>query len=301
MTSDSTSAANSAFTESEFAQALDDYDFDLQPGKIVRGRILEHTSQGALVDIAGKAPGFVPLKEAALEKVDDLAQVMPLEQELDLAIIGAPNAEGQLPLSRRQILRQEAWDEIAELQADGRPVSVTVTGTNRGGVTGNVRGLRAFVPRSHLLERGDLDELVGQTLTASFLEVDAEQNKLVLSQREAARASALQQLASGSLAEGTITNIKPYGVFVDLGGVTGLLHIKHVSQNRVESLPELFEIGQTVQVIVLEVDEWQGRVSLATKALEEYPGELIESPQQVMANAQARFEAARAQGKIDQS
>lgn len=292
-------AANPTFSQEDFAQALNQYDYQFQKGQVVRGKIFELGSEGAYVDIGGKSSGFVPAKEAGLRRVRDLSEVLPLHEDMNFLVISEQNADGQVTLSRRQMELNEAWDELLERQASGKSVELYVTGTNRGGVTGEVNGLRGFIPRSHLVEQQDLESLVGQTLTADFLEVDRENNKLVLSQRQAARAAAMNQLIPGSLVTGTVANIKPYGVFVNLNGATGLLHIKQISQKRIESLENLFQIRQQIKVTIVEIDEWKGRISLSTKNLESYPGELLENWDEVMATAEERHEKAKAQAESD--
>ncbi len=137
--------------------------------------------------------------------------------------------------------------------------------------------------------------MVGQLLTVNFLEVNPDARKLVLSQRDAMRAAALTKIEEGILVTGTIVNMKPYGVFVDLNGVTGLLHIKEVSGIRIDSLNTIFKIGQEIKVVIAQVDEYNNRLSLSTKMLEEYPGELLEKFDQVMANADERLEKAKAE------
>jgi small subunit ribosomal protein S1 len=168
-----------------------------------------------------------------------------------------------------------------------------VTGNNKGGVIGEVLGLRAFIPRSHLIEKEDLESLTGQLLTANFIELDQERNKIVLSQRQAARAAAVQKITVGALLDGKVVSLKPYGAFVDVGGVTGLLHIKQVSGTIIDALTTVLQIGQEIKVMVIEVDEVKNRISLSTKLLEAYPGEIVEKIAEVMATAEERAEQAR--------
>ena len=138
-----------------------------------------------------------------------------------------------------------------------------------------------------------MEALKGQTLTASFLEIDRSKNKLVLSNRLATRSASFSQLEIGQLVEGKITGIQPFGVFVDLDGVSGLLHIKQVSQNYIESLPSLFQIGQPIKAVLIDIDEGKGRISLSTKVLENFPGEMMEKMDEVMATAEARANRAK--------
>jgi small subunit ribosomal protein S1 len=286
-------AANSSFSMDDFAKALEQHDYQFQKGQVVRGKVFQYESDGAYVDIGGKAAAFVPLMEASLQPVTDLSVVLPLQEEQDFLIIRDQDAEGQVTLSRRQLEIQKIWERLVEMQENSQTVQVRVNGVNKGGVTVDVQGLRGFIPRSHLVERDDLEALKGQTLTASFLEIDRSNNKLVLSNRLATRSASFSQLELGQLVEGKVTGIKPFGVFVDLDGVSALLHIKQVSQNYIESLPALFQIGQLIKAVIIDLDEGQGRISLSTRVLENYPGEMLEKMDEVMANAEARANRAR--------
>jgi len=293
----SSQKSSASFSMDDFAKALEQYDYKFAKGQTIRGKIVQIDSEGAYVDIGGKSPGFVPAREAALGQVDNLAEILPLNEELEFLIIREQNDEGQVTLSRRQLEMKQAWERIAELAESGSSVQMRVTGFNKGGVTGEVEGLRAFIPRSHLQQKEDLDSLIGQLVTATFLEVNPDQNKLVLSQRDAIRAAAMINFEAGTLREGKIVSIKPYGVFVDLGGVTGLLHIKEVSNGQIQSLNTLFKIGQEIKVAIAEVDEYRNRLSLSTKVLEEYPGEIVEKLDEVMATAEERFAKAKEEKK----
>ncbi len=296
MNSDPTSSANApSFSMDDFAKALEKYDYEFSKGQIIKGTVVQHESEGAYVDIGGKSPAFLPTREAALEIIDDLAQVVPIGEEFEFLIIREQDSEGKVTLSLRQLQIQAAWDKLAAISESGKSTQVRITGVNKGGVTGEVEGLRGFIPRSHLQQRDNLESLVGQLLTVNFLEVNPDARKLVLSQRDAMRAAALTKIEEGILVTGTIVNMKPYGVFVDLNGVTGLLHIKEVSGIRIDSLNTIFKIGQEIKVVIAQVDEYNNRLSLSTKMLEEYPGELLEKFDQVMANAEERLEKAKAE------
>jgi len=259
----------------------------------VQGKIYNYESDGVYVDIGGKSLAYVPLSEVSLQSAQDLSEVLPLNEEIDFLIIREQNSEGQVTLSRRQLEIKQIWDELLESQESGKSMQVRVKSVNKGGVTVNLRGLRGFIPRSHLSQRQDLESLIGQSLTVNFLEVDRDRNKLVLSQREAIRAESFSQLELGQLVEGTVVAMKPFGVFVAFDNITGLLHIKQVSQNAIESLPTLFQIGQPIKVMIAGLDEGKSRVSLSTKVLENYPGEMLENMPEVMGSAEARAERAK--------
>jgi small subunit ribosomal protein S1 len=295
MTSNSSSSdkSKSSFSMDDFAKALDQYDYQFEKGQIVRGRVDLHTSDGAYVDIGGKTSAFIPAKEISLQNTVSIAESLPLNAEFEFLIIRGQDAEGQVTLSLRQLQVQKAWDTASEIAESGKSVQVRITGVNKGGVTGEVEGLRGFIPRSHLIEKNDLDSLVGQLLTANFIQVDQENNKLVLSQREIARAEAIGQLAVGKLLQGTVVKLQPYGVFVDCGGVTGLLHAKQVTGASFNSPMTFFTVGQPIKVVIAEIDEYKNRISLSTKILEIHPGEILENFEGVMADAEERIEAAK--------
>lgn len=285
--------SNSSFSMDDFAKALEEHDYEFKKGQVVSGKVYNYETDGAYVDIGGKSLAYVPIDEVSMKLSGEWAEVLPLHQEMDFLIIQEQDADGQVTLSRRQLEIKQVWDELAELQESGKSMPVRVQSVNKGGVTVELRGLRGFIPRSHLSERDDLDSLIGQTLTVTFLELDRDRNKLVLSQRQATRSVHFNQLELGQLVEGKIVSIKPFGLFIDFDGITGLLHIKQVSQSFIESLPAVFQIGQPLAAVIIDLDEGKGRISLSTRVLENYPGEMLEKMAEVMDSAQARAERAR--------
>jgi small subunit ribosomal protein S1 len=286
-------SAKASFSMDDFAKALEQHNYEFQKGQVVRGKVFEYDSNGAYVDIGGKSSAFLPIEEAALRTVTDLSEVVPLEEERDFLIIREQDADGQVTLSLRQLQIQQAWEDLIELQETGKVLQVRVSGANKGGVTVDVQGMRGFIPRSHLVERDNLESLIGQSLSVNFLEVDREREKLVLSQRMATQSNAFKDLQIGQLVEGKVSSIKPFGVFVDLEGVSGLLHIKQVSQKYIDNLGKVFAPGQPLKAIVVDLDESRGRISLSTRVLENYPGEMVDKMADVMDTAEERSERAR--------
>ncbi|WP_107668415.1 S1 RNA-binding domain-containing protein [Cyanothece sp. BG0011] len=295
MTSDSASPKGSqiSFSMDDFTKALDQYDYKCEKGQVIRGKVIQHTDDGAFVDIGGKSAGFVPINEVDLQSRPNLAEILPLNEEKEFLVISEQNAEGQVKLSRRQLQLKEAWENVAEIAEMGHSAQMRVTRTNKGGVVGEVEGLQGFIPRSHLIEKEDLNSLVGQLLTATFLEVNPSTQKLVLSQRKAIAAARMDKLEAGQLVNGKVSRIQPYGVFVDFEGVSGLLHITQVSGSRVDDLNHLFKYNQDIKVMILSIDEYKNRIALSTKVLENYPGEMIEKFDEVMKTADARVEKAK--------
>jgi small subunit ribosomal protein S1 len=284
---------DASFSMDDFAKALEQFNYEFQKGQTVLGRVVSYESDGAYVDIGAKSVAFLPVFEASLRGVTDLSAILPLNEEQNFLIIREQDADGQVTLSLRQLEIKQLWDDLAEMQDSGQTLQVRVTGMNKGGVTVDVRGLRGFIPRSHLVERDNLEALKGTTLTTSILELDQNRNKLVLSNRLATRSAVFSQLEVGQLVEGKVSSIKPFGVFVELDGTSGLLHINQISQNYVESLPALFQVGQPIKAMIANIDEGKGRISLSTKVLENFPGEMLEKKADVMAEAESRKDRAR--------
>ena len=280
--------ANSSFSMDDFAKALEKHDYQFQKGQIVRGKVFQIDHDGAYVDIGGKSSAFLPQDEASLRAVTDLSEVLPMNEELEFLIIQDQDAEGQVTISRKQLEVRQIWDKLLEMQENSQTVQVRVTGINKGGVTVDLLGVRGFIPRSHISERDNLEALKGQSLTVGFLEINRETKKLVLSQRLAARSSNFSLLELGQLVEGKITGIKPFGVFVDLNGVSALLHIKQVSQKFIESLEKVFQIGQPIKAVIIDLDQGKGRIAISTRVLENFPGEVVENFAEVMNSAEAR-------------
>ncbi len=297
MNPESTSSQGSkqSFTMDDFAKALEQpqYDYEFQKGQIVTGKVYSHEPEGIYIDIGGKSLAFLPIEEAFLGVTQDLSEALPLQLEREFLIIREQNAEGEVLLSVKQLEINQIWESLVELQEGGQSFPVRVIGTNKGGVTVDIQSLRGFIPRSHLLVKDNLESLIDQVLTVNFLELDQEKKKIVMSQRLAAQSAGFSKLLVGQLVEGKVVGVKPFGVFVDLEGLTGLLHITQVSQKRVDSLSTIFAQDNLIKAMIVNLDEGRKRISLSTKILENYPGEMLEKIDEVMESADARAERAR--------
>jgi small subunit ribosomal protein S1 len=259
-------------------------------GSTVRGTVISFAPDGATIDIGGKSSAFLPIREAAVRAISSLEGVLEPDVEYSFQVIRDQDADGQVLLSIRKLQLKRLWDKLAEQAEAGAVQEVKVTGYNKGGVTVDVEGLRGFVPRSHLGRTYEnLEDAVGQRLTVGFLEVNPAANKLVMSARMAARSQVMGTLALGQLIEGTVASLKPFGAFIDFDGISGLLHIKQISKNYVESLPTVLKVGQPIKAVIVALDPERNRISLSTKVLEKYPGELLKESEAVFADAENRL------------
>jgi small subunit ribosomal protein S1 len=284
-------SSSTTFSMDDFAKALAAETRSFQKGELVRGKVYSYDSDGVYVDIGSKSLAFVPAQEIVFDETADLSAILPVGEEQEFLIIREENAEGQVTLSKRQLQIKYAWDKVAELQSNKESVQLRVSGVNKGGVTVNFQGIRGFVPRSQLVEK-DLESLVGTQISALIIEANQEGNKLVFSQRQATRNANFSQLELGQLVTGKIASIKTFGAFVDFDGNTGLLHIKQISQARVESCEKLFTVGQEIKAMIVDLDEGSGKISLSTRVLENHPGEILENMSEVMDSAAARSQRA---------
>jgi small subunit ribosomal protein S1 len=280
-------AKDKEFSMDDFAKALENQKIGFDKGDVVRGKVVNHDTDGAMVDIGGKSAAFLPAEEIANDPTADLAALVPIGESQDFLIIREPNADGSVTISRRQLQEKYAWDNAADWLADKQSLSVRVIGTNKGGVVVDVQGLRGFIPRSQLSEK-ELDSYVGTTISAIVIEANIDDKKLVLSQRQATKAASFSLLEVGQLITGEVVSLKPFGAFVDFQGNTGLLHVRQISQKPVDAVESILTIGQEVKALIVDLDEGGNRISLSTRVLENFPGEMLENMSEVMNSADSR-------------
>ena len=281
------------FDEGAFLAALDANEPVGTTGEVVAGTVIGMESDGVYVDIGGKAPGFMPKNECGLGVITNLKERFPKGLEIEVLVTREQNADGMVTISCRALALRQSWDKVKQLEKEGRVAQVKVTGFNRGGVTCDLEGLRGFIPRSQLQEGENHEALVGKTLGVAFLEVNSETRKLVLSEKRAATAARFSELEIGQLVEGHVASIKPYGLFVDLGGISGLLHQSVITGGSMRSMREIFDQGDAVKALITELDPGRGRIALNTAILEGQPGELLVDKDKVMAEATDRANRAR--------
>lgn len=281
------------FDEDAFLAALDENEPIGATGDVVKGTVIAHESDGIYVDIGGKAPGFMPKAECGLGVITDLKSRFPKGIEVEVLVTKEQNADGMVTISCRALALRFAWEKVRELEKDGKVVQVKITGFNRGGCTCDLEGLRGFIPRSQLNEGENHEALIGKTMGVAFLEVNPETRKLVLSEKKAATSAMFANFEVGQLVSGKVVSQKPYGFFVDLGGVSGLLHQGSITGAALRDLGEVFEIGETIQALIMQMDPGRGRIGLNTVILENQPGELLVDKAKVMKEAEDRANRAR--------
>lgn len=263
--------------DNEFASLFAEADSEEQSppkrGEMVTGTIIEMDDNGALLQIAGKMSGFLPLKEASLKPIKHVNTVFSVGETITAECLGTLKGMPVLSLRSAQLIT--AWEKVLDMRSSDESFETTITEVNRGGAVCLVEGLKAFLPGSHFLGVPD-EGVIGNTVKVKFLDVNEEEGKVVVSQRRAMMDAQNVDLKKGEVVQGTVTGLRNYGAFLELdGGVAGLLHISQVSYDRVENLENLFSIGQRAKVMIIDHDKSNGRVALSTKTLEVNPGDML--------------------------
>lgn len=243
---------------------------EIKAETIVHGRIVEKRGDGVLVDINMKAEGFLPLAEFTnWEEVK-------VNDEIDVFLEELENDQNMPAISLQKAQTIQTWARITSNQEEGGVVKGLVKRRVKGGLIVDIMGVEAFLPGSQIdigpVKDADYDQYVGQEYDFKILKISEERRNIVVSRRELLEESRkdrksllLKEMAAGELRKGIVKNITDFGAFVDLGGVDGLLHITDMSWGRISNPHELLEVGQELEVMVLDVDLEKERVSLGLR------------------------------------
>ena len=290
-----TKEADIGFTHEDFEALLDQYDYHFSPGDIVPGTVFSIEPRGALIDIGAKTAAYLPIQEMSINRVEAADEVLQSNETREFFILTDENEDGQLTLSIRRIEYMRAWERVRQLQNEDATVRSDVFATNRGGALVRIEGLRGFIPGSHISTRKPKEDLVGEALPLKFLEVDEERNRLVLSHRRALVERKMNGLQVGEVVIGAVRGLKPYGAFIDIGGVSGLLHISEISHDHIDTPNTVLNVNDEIKVMIIDLDAERGRISLSTKQLEPEPGDMVKNPEIVFEKAEEMAERYRQQ------
>ena len=283
------------FTHDDFAALLDQYDYNFNPGDIVPGTVFSIEPRGALIDIGAKTAAYLPIQEMSINPVEGAEEVLQSNETREFFILTDDNEDGQLTLSIRRIEYMRAWERVRQLQQEDDTVRSIVFATKRGGALVRIAGLRGFIPGSHISTRKPKEDLVGEELPLKFLEVDEERNRIVLSHRRALVERKMNGLQVSEVVIGTVRGLKPYGAFIDIGGVSGLLHISEISHDHIDTPNSVLNVNDEIKVMIIDLDAERGRISLSTKQLEPEPGDMVKYPELVYEKAEEMAERDREQ------
>ncbi|MEM1181584.1 MAG: 30S ribosomal protein S1 [Acidobacteriota bacterium] len=253
----------------------------LEEGEIVTGIVVDVTDSEVVVDVGYKSEGLIPLQE--FQDRDGKVDVSSGD-EVEVLLEKTEDTEGHVLLSKIKAVRMRVWQQIEEAYKNGEIIHGRVVDRIKGGLTVDV-GLRAFLPGSlvDIKPVKHLESLKGEELEFKVISLDRRRNNIVLSRKAVLekefakkKKETLEKLVEGARLPGVVKNITDYGVFVDLGGIDGLLHITDISWGRVNHPSEHFSIGDDIEVVILKFDPESERVSLGYKQRSEDPWTLVD-------------------------
>jgi small subunit ribosomal protein S1 len=266
----------------------------LNRGEVLEGKVVRVNPEEILIDVGWKYEGIVSNHELESMEPEDFKDLQVGDKVLAY-VVSPRDRNGRIVLSLRQAELEKEWRSLEELFEAGEIFEGTVTGYNKGGLLVQLGEVRGFVPASQLApptRRGTeaalppeqrRAKMVGQQLVLKIIELDRERNRLILSERAAQRQWRRQQkeellasLQEGEVRHGRVSSLSNFGVFVDLGGADGLIHLSELSWGRVSHPRELLQVGDEVDVYILNVDREKRRIGLSLKRLQPDPWSQIE-------------------------
>lgn len=242
----------------------------IDEGSIMTGKIVCAKQDGVIVDIGYKSEGFIPAEEFSPEEILRIVTGSIIE----VYVVDIQDSDGIVVLSREKAFKIKAWENLESAYENGTLVDGYINGKTKGGLCVDILGVTAFLPASQIDTRiiRDIDSFIGRTMSFKVLKLNNKRSNIIVSRRAALeeerqhrKTETLSKLREGACLEGAVKNITDYGVFVDLGGIDGLVHISDISWGRITHPSEFFAVGDTIEVIVLKYDEEHQRVTLGYK------------------------------------
>jgi len=252
----------------------------INQGEIIEGIVVSINNKDVVLNVGFKSDGLVALSE--FRDLPDLK----VGDTVDVFVESQEDANGQLVLSRKRAKTQKSWEEINEALENDKIIDGFVKSRTKGGLIVDIKGVEAFLPGSQIDIKPirDYDIYVGKTMEFKVVKINHEFKNVVVSHKvlieddlENQKSEIVAKLEKGQVLEGTVKNITDFGVFIDLGGVDGLLHITDISWGRIEHPKEVLALDQTINVVVLDFDDEKKRIALGLKQLSEHPWESLDT------------------------
>ncbi|MFN4110947.1 MAG: 30S ribosomal protein S1 [Ignavibacteria bacterium] len=264
----------------QFAELLTKDFTDYKEGEIVKGTIVEVQGDRVIIDIGFKAEGSVPVSE-----FDDPSQIAPGQQVEVLLEKVEGTAEGEIVLSKKLADFQRIWEKVVNAYDKQEIIQAKILKRIKGGLVAEIFGMESFLPGSQIDIKPirDFDAFIGKTLDVKIVKLNHAQKNVVVSHKvlieeeiKDQREAILNSLEKGQVLQGTVKAITDFGVFVDLGGVDGLIHITDLSWGRINHPSEVVKLDEVINCVVLDFDQEKKRISLGIKQLQEHPWKNID-------------------------
>src|SRR5271163_4563695 len=262
---------------------------EFEDGDLVVGTVVKIDHDEVLLDIGFKSEGVIPARELSIRNDVDPAEIVKLGDHVEALVLQKEDKEGRLVLSKKRAQYERAWTTIEEKKNNGEMVSGPVIEVVKGGLIVDI-GLRGFLPASlvELRRVRELQPYVGKVIEAKIIELDRNRNNVVLSRRawleeaqKEQRGDFLTNLKPGERRKGTVSSVVNFGAFVDLGGMDGLVHVSELSWKHVDHPSSVVQVGDEIEVEVLDVDLDKERISLSLKATQADPWQEFADSHQV--------------------
>ena len=273
-------------TMEDFSKELEASFRQINPGDILEGTVIGISETEITLDLGYYTDGIVRLEDITDDPAFSIKNDVEIGQVVSATVVRRDDGAGHILLSMKEAAAVLAWDKLNSMMENQENVSVKVTEVTKGGVVAYLEGIRGFIPASKLsleyVEETELESYLHKTLEVRVIGAEEENKRLVLSAREilkeaadAERSKKISNVEVGLVTEGIVEVLKPYGAFVNLGnGLSGLLHISQICNNRIKHPGVVLKEGQTVKVKITEIKE--GKLSLSMKALEDVAAKEIE-------------------------
>ncbi len=264
----------------EMMQMLEDSFRIPRRGDVLTGKVVQITDSEVVVNIGYKSDGIVPKNEVSSDMSADAIANIKEDDEVDVYVIRPDDGEGNVLLSMKRVSQFKDWTVLEDLYAQDSIISVRTAEAVKGGVVAYYNEVRGFIPASHLAIGyvKDLTEFVGKTMEVKVIEFNKNRRKVVFSRKvidqvklTAMKAELWNTIEIGNVIKGEVKRITNFGVFVDIGGVDGLVHISELSWGRVKSPKEVVKVGDQIEVKVLSADKETEKVSLSIKQVTSDP------------------------------
>ncbi|WP_426348934.1 30S ribosomal protein S1 [Alloiococcus sp. CFN-8] len=262
-------------------EMIDQYEFNkIHTGDIIKGKVIKVTDSEVFVNINYFSDGIIPKEEITKDQEASLADILAVDEEIDVMVIKNSDGEGNVLLSKLKADAIKGWDELKEFFESKETVKLTVKEAVKGGAIGYYKGIRVFIPASQLSLNyvEDINTFVGKELEVEVIEFDSEKSRVVASAKaiekkaqEEKREALWSAIKKGEKKEGTVSKLVKFGAFVDLDGIEGLVHISDLSWSRIKNPSEVVSVGDKVTVYVQNVDREKKRLSLVLKDVNQDP------------------------------
>ena len=264
-------------TMEDYAKELEASFRSIKEGDIITGTVIAVNEEGAILDLQYYAQGIIKAEDMSSDPNFNILEDVKTGDTIEATVVKTDDGEGNILLSKKEAVQVLAWDILKGYMDEKKSIQVKISEIVKAGAVAFVEGIRGFIPASQLSLTyvEDLEPWLGKQLEVRVITVDQEKNKLVLSakaiEKEKAEAEInhkISMLAPGTILEGTVESLMPYGAFISLPeGLSGLVHISQISQRRIKKPSEVLNTGDKVKVKVLNTND--GKISLSMKAVEE--------------------------------